>query len=290
MSAWSRNITERLRGSKVETEFYRETCSFSTRGWNLQNILGRTVKQSESWIRASIRGGGVLLRSGRGRRTGSGGFVSDDSLKIWRRILMSPPVCCLLLQGDHLRVLSWLWEDSWREGLSCWYDLWPLTSDLPQYAHSIHNSDHWSFLSYFRGNYFDKWDQTKTSPPYKNTNSCSVLLWPNLRPRIQSCHSCIVGVPLCQFADAVQTNRRIAVVYFSCSWWLFVESLWIMSVCGCSAASGEHLQHSGCGWSHHHPDVLWTSQSEGGDRRSGKLHLLRPQQRGLGRPADSQYN
>lgn len=29
---------------------------------------------------------------------------------------------CLLLQGDHLRVLSRLREDFGREGLSCWYD------------------------------------------------------------------------------------------------------------------------------------------------------------------------
>lgn len=34
------------------------------------------------------------------------------------------------LQGDHLWVLPWLWEDSRGEGLSCRYDLSPLTLNM----------------------------------------------------------------------------------------------------------------------------------------------------------------
>lgn len=81
-------------------EFYRR---FSTWGWNVQNM-----KKKKKTV--------------------------EEAVQVWSSCLLLS-----LLQGDHLRVLSWLWEDSWREGLSCWYDLWPLTSDLwtPNTQHNM---------------------------------------------------------------------------------------------------------------------------------------------------------
>ncbi len=97
-----------------------------------------------------------------------------------------------------------------------------------------------------------------------------------------SCSLFVVG-------EAVQTTRILA-VYFSSSSVICWEFDDYECVHRCSAASGQHLQHSGRGGSLHHSDVLWTGQTEGGDRRSRKLHLLCPEQRGLGGPADCQYN
>ena len=87
---------------------------------------------------------------------------------------------------------------------------------------------------------------------------------------------------------AMMFSASNTLVYFNGSW--LVESLLSVCLCRCSAASGEHLQHSGSSRSHHHSDVLWPCQTEGGDRRARKLHLLRPEQWGLGRPAHSQYH